>query len=494
MAEKKSAPAKSLPPEAPSHVEIFWDKRDGSYWHKLNGQFLAMKKSDLQLHLRTLGLRDDCYIKTNEGNLRELDWPFWNAMHSHRVEYAGPLAGHKIGVFTDGAMRKFLVTDQAHGVFDDVPKKSPEPKMFIAFIKELLPEDARSLNGHAVEQWIHFCHWLAIAIRSLRKGDFRPGHVAVFAGPAECGKSLLQFIVTEVLGGRDANPEKYMNGEKFSADLAGAEHWQLEDPDSTTDLRTRRSFGNRLKECANNERFYIRRMHKDPISLPIFRRITLSVNDEPENLAIVPPLDDSLRDKLNLYKCCRVTEALREFVTSNQPALELRGQKIANLPQSDFDRAACKAAVRAEVPLIRAWLLRQFPTVPEELRANRFGIVSAQHPDLLAELCALAPETRLLQLIDDIVFRKGEDDKGHTIETVSVVRDIKSGDLERQLRSDTDFGFEVEKVLRYYGACGSYLGRLAKSQPDRVSKRVEDGYALWTITNPSRKGEKAHHE
>ena len=46
--------------------------------------------------------------------------------------------------------------------------------------------------------------------------------------------------------------------------------------------------------------------------------------------------------------------------------------------------------------------------------------------------------------------------------------------------------FESEKIFRWVGQCGSHLGKLAKSHPDRVSKRVLDGHALWTIKPPAK--------
>jgi len=60
----------------------------------------------------------------------------------------------------------------------------------------------------------------------------------------------------------------------------------------------------------------------------------------------------------------------------------------------------------------------------------------------------------------------------------------KAIELEEVLR-EGKFQFETDKVLRFSGACGSYLGKLSKSQALRVSKRVNDGYTFWTINPPS---------
>lgn len=448
-----TSPIKTRKP--PAHIEVYFDVRDRSYWHKLGGRYISLGPSDMREHMRHAGLFDNDY----HDGVKETDWPMFNARINKQVDYAGGLAGHRVGAWTDPSGRRHLITESAN-VWDEIPKRLPPPKFFLDFIQELLPDD----------QWAHYCHWLTIAFRSLRGGDFKPGQIACFAGPALCGKSLAQYFITQVLGGRSANPWPYIRDGKFNYDLAKAEHWQIEDPKSSTDLRTRRGVGDMLKECANNEEFNVHPKGKDAIKLPVFRRISISINDEPENLAVIPPLDDSLKDKVTLYKCNHVSESLKQFIVQT-PALNGFGDIV--VPVGQQDRAAIKAKIREELPAIRSYLLRTFVTVPECWRGNdRCGIRSIHHPELEAELVALAPETRLLQLIDEVCFDKSDSPWTG-----------KSIDLEKQLLASS-VNFEVQKVLRFSGSCGSYLSRLAKST-HRVVKRVKDGYTHWTIKAPS---------
>lgn len=465
MANPKTDKPKT--PKAPSHVELYFDERDGSYWYRLNGRYISMKKSDLQMHLRTLGLSEINWITQGEGHLKEIDWPFWNALANHGVAYAGSLAGHRVGVYRDGASRAYLVTDEASGVWDDMPKKVSEPKFFSAFIQELLPDD----------QWLFVGHWLALSLRSLRRGDFAPGQVLVLAGPAQCGKSLLQNIITEILGGRSANPYRYMMGlSQFNKDLACAEHWQMEDPGGSTDIRTRREFGAMLKEVTVNRDFSIHQKGKDALLLPLFRRASMSVNNETECLATVPPMEPSIRDKVHLCKCEPVHEAFAEFRVVNGT------RALPNMPETksdgELDRKALWEGVKKEIPQIRAWLLNRFSTVPTALRDDRFGILAYHNPELLSELTNLAPETRLLQLIDEVCFEK---DNPAPVTGKSI-------DIEKALRGSS-FNFECDRLLRYSGAMGSYLGKLAKSCPERVTKHVKDGYTSWAIKTPTKTAE-----
>lgn len=419
--------------------------RDCSYWFQLNHRYVALKKSDLFMHLRARGLRDTVYY---DGQ-RELDWPLYNAQINSMIDYAGSLAGHRIGCFRDGSSRLFLITDQANGVWEKLERDPKPPPFFWEFVQELLPDD----------QWQYFCYWLAIALRSLRRGDFRPGQVILLAGPAQCGKSLLQCIITEILGGRSSDPFRYMMGlTQFNKDLCGAEHWQIEDPATTTDIRARRQFGAMLKACTVNRDFSIHQKGKDALTLPIFRRVSISVNNEPENLAVCPPLDPSIEDKIFMFRCEAVKAAFGGF----------------RMPTGELDRAKIWERVRAEVPGIRAWLLKTFRRVPANIRDDRFGVKAWHHPELRSELASLAPETRLLQLIDQVMFTgDGPFSSFHG----------KHVELEMALRK-SEYAFEVEKVLRFVGACGSYLGKLARTEPYRVSKHVKDGYTHWTINPP----------
>lgn len=436
--------AQSKPAKPPFIPDLYFDVRDESYWFKINGTFSPLKKTNIQMEFRTLGLRDDIY----HDGLRELDWPLWDAMKNKRINYAGPLAGHKVGIFADTSGRSFLVTEEARGVFNDPPKKFDDPELFMEFTSELLPEG----------QADYLYHWLAIALRSLRRGDFRPGQVLVFAGPVQCGKSLLQYIITEIFGGRSSSPMRYMMEDTtFNKDLAGSEHWLIEEPKTGTDTRTRIQFGNAIKECFNNRDFSIHAKGKEAITLPIWRRGTISVNNEPDLLMVLPPLNGSVDDKMMLFNCAPAVESLAQFSKDGEQ-----------------DRVALWQAVLAEIPAIRAWLLKNYKTVPKAKRDNRFGIAAFHHPTLRKELESFTSEERLLNIIDEAFF---SGDGPHQ------PKQGRAMALERELRA-SPVGFEADKLLRYANQFASLLGKLARLHPERVSKTIGSGYTTWTINQP----------
>ena len=111
---KPKKPTGPLRPE----LQLYYDIRDGSYVSKLNGRFVTMNKADLQIRFKALGLRDDNYVQTKDcGSLREIDFPFYSAQNERMIDFAGPVAGRRTGIFEDSAKRKFLVTDEACGVW-----------------------------------------------------------------------------------------------------------------------------------------------------------------------------------------------------------------------------------------------------------------------------------------------------------------------------------------------------------------------------------------
>lgn len=431
-------------------VEIFYDARDKGYWFKPADRFLNLSSSDLKMHLKTKGFQENDYRNEFKG-LDSMQHVMIKAQIENVVDYAGPLAGHKSGLYKTTGGTFILVTRDNPVLYEDYPKKLKlaQPRWFISFLQELLPG----------EQWFYLAHWLRLALESLRNGDFRQGQVCVFAGESGCGKSLLQNIITEILGGRCADPFPYMMGEKFNYALAGAEHWQIEDPASTTDPRTRRFFGARLKECNYNRDFSINQKGKDALLLQLFRRTTISVNLEPENLAVIPPLDDSIKDKIFMFKCDVVKNAFKEYLDE----------------QGSVDRLRLWNWVTSNIREIRCWLLHGLPRLAPGLQRGREGISAWQHPELMSELQNLSQELRLLTLIDEVVF--------HDAETNADTFTGKAIEIEKLLRT-SNFQFEAEKILKYPGAAGAYLGRLAKDLPDRISKSVKDGYTTWTIKPP----------
>jgi uncharacterized protein DUF5906 len=285
---------------------------------------------------------------------------------------------------------------------------------------------------------VRACHWLSHLEYDLN-----------------CGKSLLQNLITEILGGRSAKPHRYMMGQTdFNGDLVRAEHLMIEDEPASTDLRSRRDFGSRIKEITANVMQSCHPKHRDAITLDPFWRLTISVNDEPENLMVLPPLDDSLEDKLIILK-------------TYQQAMPMPSE-------TDEERRAFMEALRSELPAFVAFLFAW--SIPKDFTCQRFGIKAYQHPEILQALGALTPEAQLLNLIDLELFNS----------VAPSAWEGTAAELQRELTRDgSTVKREAQQLLNWSTACGVYLGRLQRLCPQRFQPERTNASRRWIIEIPT---------
>jgi hypothetical protein len=395
---------------------------------ELGNRYVNLDEGKAKLHLRRAGLSRDKF--DDQLRLNELEQQLVQAQIDRYVDYAGPIAGHGCGRLTGSDGSQYLVTTAARVLVS----KNGKWEHLRQFLEELC------LN---IEQFSVVCAWLKCARESQLKIDFRPGQLLVLAGPPACGKSLLQTLVSEYLGGRVAKPYRYFVGETpFNADLAAAEHLMIEDENASTDIRSRRAFGGKIKEFAVNRDMSVHPKGRQAFTVATFRRLTLSVNEEPENLMILPPMDESLIDKITLILCGRATVG--------------------------SDRKKVWNTLAGELPAFAHWL-EEWP-IPAKLRDARFGVRAYQHPVLMDALSDLSPEFRLLEIIDAVFFKTGNDPV------------CKLGEAVKAELLRSEFQFTIQRLLDFPGAVGTYLGRLVKT--GRVTKTPGKSGNLWTITSP----------
>lgn len=357
------------------------------------------------------------------------------------VVYTGTLAGWNAGVHeTDGG--RILVTkgpeliEPAPGSWNNLQR----------FFETLLSDQSAFLYA-----------WIKVAIESLRSGSFRPGQAVAICGPKDCGKSLAQLLITQIFGGRLARPYQYMAGKtEFNADMFTAEHLAIEDDVPSTKLAERRVFGAKIKEFTANQ---VQRLHakgRDAIMLDVFWRMTITVNDEPENLMILPPIDESLVDKIMLLKACRAVLPCDTTTTEG--------------------RERCWSTLQGELPAFLFWI--QQWEIPAEMQSGRYGVKEYHHPEILQTLAELSPEAKLEQLIDTALF-SGE---------IILAWSGTATELEAALTSHVATGYEARRLLSFNTACGVYLSRLANKRPDRYVRERHITGREWHIKPPSMTG------
>lgn len=421
----------------PAGLDAFYDPSRKCYWIPNNrAEMIEVTESSLAMHLKKAGLLDS----SENGELTPVEERLIQIQREKDVLYAGPLAGHRTGL-QDMCGQRILVTRPPH-LIEPKPGDCPNIEALLAGL----------FNDPAHDQVTYVLGWLKVSYEALVEGKLRHAQALAMAGPKESGKSLLQNLITEILGGRAAKPYRYMCGATdFNGDLFGAEHLMIEDEVAFTDIRARRHFGARIKDFTVNTVQSCHAKNRQALSLKPFWRVSISLNDEPENLLILPPIDESLEDKIILLK------VQKHPMPMETATLEGRQKFMATL--------------LAEVPAFLHHLVNF--RIPEALKSERFGIAHFHHPELLATLSEMSPEMRLLSLIDALMAESEE--PGPWTGTAT--------ELERML-FESKFSHEARRLLDWNNATGTYLGRLAKKVAQRV-KQVRTEFRREWVVNPA---------
>jgi hypothetical protein len=431
------SPAEAMSKSSKKTRDYYYDAIKKEYLvQNARGGWIALNETQFKRILKKEGYSARV---SNGGRISPLDELLIHLQRHKDVYYVGPLAGHPAGFYEVGETR-ILVTVSPKVI---EPVKGEWPVLH-QFLSNLFHDDDH-------DQLPYVYGWIKVAYEALRNGKRRPGQALVLAGPHNCGKSLFQNLLTLILGGRTAKPYQYMMGiTSFNADLFEAEHLAMEDEHASTDIRTRRHFGSQIKNVTVNDSQRCHGKHQKGTVLYPFWRLSVSLNDEPENLMVLPPIDDSLEDKLMLLRAVRLPMPMP---TGTQE-----------------ERGAFWNKLLTELPALLDFLLSW--DFPSHLSCQRFGIKHFHHPDLLAAIDTLAPEYRLLNLIDGELFQAYGSD----------VWNGSAEELERELCCEgSKCRMEARKLLYFNTACGVYLGRLLKRYPDRVERHRDSANRTWTI-------------
>ena len=423
----------------PQPFVAYYDCGHKDYWvPDLDGGWIKVSETSFKRVLRSRGLS----TRTAEGaNVSPVEKALIDVQRTSAVIYAGPLAGYPAGIVKLYGNR-ILVTSGPSLI-------KPQPGAFPRLTKLL---DNLFLDP-VKDQRDYVLGWLKVALESLRDSRIRrPGQALAIAGPRDCGKSLFQSLITKLLGGRAAKAYRYMSDRtEFNGELVGAEHLIIDDDIASRDIRARRSFGARLKEITVNPVLSCHAKYQQAISVQLFWRLTVTLNDDPEELMILPPMDRSLIDKIMLLRANKHEMPMPTY--TNEEREEFWCTLVKELPAF-------------------AWHLEHW-NIPEELRSERFGVMHYHHPDLLEVLTAMSPETELLNIIDAECFSQSPSlDWSGTAES-----------LKTKLFNSAS-GHAAKRLLDWPNATGSYLGRLAKSQPSRVIPDRTSNTRAWLIRPP----------
>lgn len=380
--------------------------------------------------------------------LSEMDVAILSVQNLRDITYHGPLCGRNTGLVAENGIRALVTEDML--LVDPVKGDFPTIQ---AFLTGLLiageEEEVGEFQRHT------FCGWMKSSVEALRAGVEQQQQALALCGPKDCGKSLLQHLITEMLAGRSAKAVRYFSGASpFNADLFGAEHLILEDDFGSTRIADRLRFGARLKEhCVGVTTASLHSKGHNAVNLRPWWRVTITVNDDAEAMMILPPLDDHIADKLILL---RASPFNFPMPVSTNP-----------------ERIAFRKQLSAEIPAFLFWLLHEYQIPAPCVDPRRYNVATYHHPVLRKNLEALSPESDLLDLIDSAFA--GEFRTRGTIE-------MKADEIENRLMAFNPR--RTEKILPHRNSSGTYLGRLAKKHPERVIPRRTSDDRWWLLKAP----------
>jgi hypothetical protein len=367
-------------------------------------------------------------VAPDKFSLSEVERALLAAQSEHNVGYVGPLAGYNAGAYEMNGYY-VLVTDSPRFV----EPVAGDWSMLRGILERMLEDPDH-------DQLTHYYGWLKRGLESYRQRKWMPGQALVLAGPRNCGKSLLIGLQTELFGGRAESPYQAFTGAtSFNGDLFRAEHLVIDDECEARDMAGRRAIGSHLKQLAVNPTHRCHAKYQQAVTLNPRWRVTIAVNDEPERLQVLPPLDEDIVDKVMLF-CVKPGPMPMPTETAEE-------------------QEAFRQALSRELPAFVHFLLNY--EIPEDKRAPRFGIATFQHPRLLDLLNERKPEQQLLELVELVMgWRNGE--YGELWRGTAT-------ELTALLHNHPNYGTQGRALVSNAVRCGSLLTRLMKGAPSRVT-------------------------
>ncbi len=442
-----------MKPELPQPITLssfgeepdFFEPHSSRYLvRNATGRWLPLFESGYKRHLRARGLKS----KPDEGNaLSDIDAAILDVQDHRDISHYGPICGKNAGLLEANGQR-ILVTE-------DLRLPTPAPGSWgnlRAVLEGLLQNGEDEAIGR--RQVATFHGWIKSSVEALRAGKIQQQQALALCGPPRCGKSFLQGIITHMLGGRGAKAERYFSGRTpFNADLYGAEHLMLEDEHCSTRIENRLKLGSSIKQHTVST--YLGSLHakgRNAVNLPGWWRVSITLNDDPEAMMVLPPLDQHIADKIILLRASVFKWPMPMVTTA--------------------DRTGFHATVLREIPAYLHWLLHEWQ-MPEEVSDPwRYNVATFHHPELAEALHCFSPEAELHELLQ-LAYA---DAALHRVPVEATAAEIETAVRHRAPG-------RAERLFSFRNACGTYLARLAKKYPTCL-EAMRDKTRRWWVIDP----------
>jgi len=383
-AREWDAEQKAMIAANPMHKKDFGLRRTEAgewYLRRGDGRWLKVPIAEVVTHLALQGVSQK---PDKDSGLSDVDVVMHQLLDYAVVDFAQEIAGYtgpgeyrignNVSLVTKGAVL--------------APLKNGSKTDFIDlwnFLKHAFPEP---------DQLDAFLGWVQQAVRTLRAS--KPPHWAhgvalIIVGESGIGKTSLQHLITAMLAGRATDPKIYFKGDSsFNSQLAENEHWMMSDPGHKGTKAERDAFLSNLKECVANVWMGCHPKGKKEITLPTFRRLTITLNPDPTSMSIVHGMEPGTLEKT--------------LILDLRDAGKFRPDGPGGMNYSDWAEL-----MTDQLPYFLDWLLNEY-TVSAKLRDARYG-VRYVNPTLAPQLAAPSLKEEDLEkqeIVRNAVFAKTE--------------------------------------------------------------------------------------
>ena len=319
-------------------AEVYFDGRE--YWTSLpNKQWQAYNKSDIALHLKVE--RGLSATVPRGSSYSEVDQALHRIQKQQYIACAAPLVHRPKGIVYLNGFR--VLNTSSVEMFQPSEDTQVDPSRDFPWLSSYF-----QTLFDPVEQLDYFYAWLRRWYSSALDGRMLPGQASFFAGVPNTGKTLLSTgILSRIFGGH-IDASSFLSGEdNFNSHLFNSAVWAVDDVVPLTDTKTHLRFSALIKKMAANRTFSVREKYRVDKLIEWNGRVVVTCNTDPESIRILPDVDLSNRDKINLFR-------------------------VADRDTFTFPRNVSDI-IQTELPFFLRWLLNWTP--PDKvLGDSRYGV------------------------------------------------------------------------------------------------------------------------
>jgi hypothetical protein len=336
---------------------VHFDGRE--YWTQMpNRQWHSFNKSDIILHLKVeYGLRT---VPARGESSSEVDQALHRIQKQQYIACAAPLIHRPKGVVMLNGLRVLNTSSVEVMQPTDPDSETADGGRGLSDLSPLTSDLCNPAGRFPwlssyfqtlfdpVEQLDYFYAWLRRWYSSALDGRMLPGQAYFFAGVPNTGKTLLSTVILSRIFGGHIDASSFLSGEdNFNSHLFNSAVWAVDDVVPLTDTKTHLRFSALIKKMAANRTFCVREKYRVDKVIEWNGRVVVTCNTDPESIRILPDVDLSNRDKINLFR-------------------------IADRDTFTFPRNVEEIIV-AELPFFLRWLLNWTP--PDKvLGDSRYGV------------------------------------------------------------------------------------------------------------------------